>query len=118
MLAMVLVVGEPLHGILLACGACMDSMTSCKTQAEQYCHIEIKLGFYWWLQEIMDVEQIMDEDQGLQLTEENVEKVLDEIRPYLVGECFPCNTRPTSPAEPPGNATFCVVSSRAGEMED
>ena len=37
----------------------------------------------------MDIEQIMDEDQGLQLTEENVEKVLDEIRPYLVGERFP-----------------------------
>lgn len=27
----------------------------------------------------------MDEDQGLPLTEENIDKVLDEIRPYLVG---------------------------------
>lgn len=37
-------------------------------------------------QEILEVEQIMDEAQGLQLTEENIELVLDEIRPYLVGE--------------------------------
>jgi Fe-S cluster biogenesis protein NfuA len=29
--------------------------------------------------------QIMDEVQGLDLTEENVETTLDEIRPYLVG---------------------------------
>ena len=28
----------------------------------------------------------MDEQTGLDLTEENVEKVLDEIRPYLIGE--------------------------------
>lgn len=34
----------------------------------------------------MEVEQIMEEDQSLPLTDENVEKVLDEIRPYLVGE--------------------------------
>ena len=34
----------------------------------------------------MNVEQIMDDEQGLQLTEENIELVLDEIRPYLVGE--------------------------------
>ena len=34
----------------------------------------------------------MDEDQGLELTEGNIETVLDEIRPYLVGElgCRPC----------------------------
>lgn len=38
------------------------------------------------VQEIMDVEQIMEEDQSLPLTEENIELVLDEIRPYLVGE--------------------------------
>ena len=33
----------------------------------------------------------MDEDQGLELTEGNIETVLDEIRPYLVGElsCHP-----------------------------
>ncbi len=40
------------------------------------------------LQEILEVEQIMEEQQGLQLTEANIELVLDEIRPYLVGEIF------------------------------
>ena len=37
------------------------------------------------MQEIMNVEQIMDDNVGLELTNENVETVLDEIRPYLVG---------------------------------
>lgn len=43
------------------------------------------------LQEILEIEQLMDEDQGLELTEGNIETVLDEIRPYLVGElgCHP-----------------------------
>ena len=37
-------------------------------------------------QEILDVEQVEDEEnQGLDLTEENVNAVLDEIRPYLIG---------------------------------
>ena len=35
--------------------------------------------------EILEVEQVMEEMEGLDLTEENVENVLDEIRPYLVG---------------------------------
>ena len=35
--------------------------------------------------EIMEVEQIQDEAGGLDLTEENVEATLDEIRPYLAG---------------------------------
>ena len=39
----------------------------------------------------MEVEQIMEEDQSLPLTEENIEKVLDEIRPYLVGEPSECS---------------------------
>ena len=34
----------------------------------------------------MEIEQVMDEEQGLELNEENIETVLDEIRPYLVGE--------------------------------
>ncbi len=34
----------------------------------------------------MDIEQITDEAMGLELTEDNIEDVLDEIRPYLVGE--------------------------------
>lgn len=36
-------------------------------------------------QEILEVEQVEDEAQGLELTAENVESVLDEIRPYLTG---------------------------------
>ena len=36
-------------------------------------------------QEILEVEQIMDEQTGLELTPENVDKVLGEIRPYLIG---------------------------------
>ena len=36
-------------------------------------------------QEILDVEQLIEEVEGLELTEENVEDVLDEIRPYLLG---------------------------------
>ena len=31
------------------------------------------------------VAQVMDEQVGLELTNENVESVLDEIRPYLIG---------------------------------
>jgi hypothetical protein len=36
-------------------------------------------------QEILEIEQLMDEQMGLELTEDNLETVLDEIRPYLVG---------------------------------
>jgi hypothetical protein len=39
----------------------------------------------WLPQEILDVEQVIDEQTGLELTEDNLEDVLDEIRPYLVG---------------------------------
>merc|ERR1712008_355936 len=35
--------------------------------------------------EIMDVIQVMEEDTGMELNEENVESVLGEIRPYLTG---------------------------------
>lgn len=31
----------------------------------------------------------MDEQKGLELTEDNLESVLDEIRPYLVGGSYP-----------------------------
>lgn len=37
------------------------------------------------LQEILEIEQIMDEQMGLELNEANLDSVLDEIRPYLVG---------------------------------
>ena len=36
-------------------------------------------------QEILEIEQIMDEQMGLELNEANLDSVLDEIRPYLVG---------------------------------
>ena len=35
--------------------------------------------------EIMEVEEVISENVGLELSSENVEMVLDEIRPYLVG---------------------------------
>ena len=35
--------------------------------------------------EIMEVEEVISENVGLELNSENVEMVLDEIRPYLVG---------------------------------
>ena len=37
------------------------------------------------MQEILEIEQIMDEQMGLELNEANLDSVLDEIRPYLVG---------------------------------
>eukprot|EP00955_Chlamydomonas_euryale_P048625 354038-Chlamydomonas_euryale.AAC.4 len=37
------------------------------------------------LQEILDVEEVLEEQTGVPLTDANVETVLDEIRPYLVG---------------------------------
>lgn len=35
--------------------------------------------------EIVDIEQVIDDEEGLSLSVENVESVLDEIRPYLIG---------------------------------
>ena len=35
--------------------------------------------------EILDVEEVMQENVGLELNSENVEIVLNEIRPYLIG---------------------------------
>ncbi|KAG7960065.1 hypothetical protein I3843_10G103200 [Carya illinoinensis] len=35
--------------------------------------------------EIVAVEPIADEETGLEMNEENIEEVLEEIRPYLVG---------------------------------
>ena len=43
--------------------------------------------------EILDIDQIMDESLGLELTEDNIEDVLDEIRPYLVGEFAPASAQ-------------------------
>ncbi|BFI24623.1 NFU1 iron-sulfur cluster scaffold homolog, mitochondrial [Marchantia polymorpha subsp. ruderalis] len=60
-----------------ACGSCPSSMMTMKMGIERRLMEKIP--------EIIGVEQVMDEETGLALNEENVEKVLSEIRPYLVG---------------------------------
>ncbi|KAK1429994.1 hypothetical protein QVD17_12398 [Tagetes erecta] len=60
-----------------ACGSCPSSAMTLKMGIETRLRDKIP--------EIMDVEQIMDTETGLELNEENVEKLLAEIRPYLVG---------------------------------
>lgn len=60
-----------------ACGSCPSSLMTMKMGIERRLMENIP--------EIVAVEQVMDEETGLELTEENVEKVLAEIRPYLVG---------------------------------
>ncbi|GLT80346.1 hypothetical protein SLA2020_517890 [Shorea laevis] len=60
-----------------ACGSCPSSTMTLKTGIETRLRDKIP--------EIMAVEQILDTETGLELNEENVEKVLAEIRPYLVG---------------------------------
>ncbi|CAK0782097.1 NifU-like protein 2, chloroplastic [Coccomyxa viridis] len=60
-----------------ACGSCPSSLTTMT--------MGIKRRLQEKIPEILEIEQLMDEDQGLELTEGNIETVLDEIRPYLVG---------------------------------
>jgi Fe-S cluster biogenesis protein NfuA len=60
-----------------ACGSCPSSMMTMKMGIERRLMEKIP--------EIEAVEQVMDEETGLPLTDENVENVLSEIRPYLVG---------------------------------
>ncbi|OMP08911.1 hypothetical protein COLO4_06000 [Corchorus olitorius] len=60
-----------------ACGSCPSSTMTLKMGIETRLRDKIP--------EILEVEQIMDTETGLELNEENIEKVLDEIRPYLVG---------------------------------
>ncbi|KMZ70661.1 Fe/S biogenesis protein nfuA [Zostera marina] len=60
-----------------ACGSCPSSVMTMKMGIERRLMEKIP--------EIVAVEPITDEETGLDLDEENVEKVLDEIRPYLVG---------------------------------
>ncbi|KDP35386.1 hypothetical protein JCGZ_10370 [Jatropha curcas] len=60
-----------------ACGSCPSSTMTLKMGIETRLRDKIP--------EIMAVEQIMDTETGLELNEENVEKVLSEIRPYLSG---------------------------------
>eukprot|EP01025_Chloroclados_australasicus_P028869 TRINITY_DN2863_c0_g1_i1.p2 TRINITY_DN2863_c0_g1~~TRINITY_DN2863_c0_g1_i1.p2 ORF type:complete len:215 (+),score=28.44 TRINITY_DN2863_c0_g1_i1:150-794(+) len=60
-----------------ACGSCPSSITTMT--------MGIKRRLMEKIPEVLDVEQIMDEEVGLELTSENVDTVLEEIRPYLVG---------------------------------
>ncbi|WCJ30486.1 hypothetical protein M5689_012044 [Euphorbia peplus] len=60
-----------------ACGSCPSSVTTMKLGIERRLMEKIP--------EIVAVEPIVDEETGLELNEENIEKVLEEIRPYLVG---------------------------------
>ncbi|CAM0874695.1 unnamed protein product [Alopecurus aequalis] len=60
-----------------ACGSCPASVTTMKMGIERRLMEKIP--------EIVAVEPIADEETGLELNEENIEKILDEIRPYLSG---------------------------------
>ncbi|KAM7266767.1 hypothetical protein ACFE04_008933 [Oxalis oulophora] len=60
-----------------ACGSCPSSTMTLKMGIETKLRDKIP--------EIIAVEQIVDTETGLELNEENIEKVLDEIRPYLAG---------------------------------
>ncbi|GLC45941.1 NifU-like protein 2 [Pleodorina starrii] len=60
-----------------ACGSCPSSMTTMT--------MGIKRRLMEKIPEILDVEQVTEESLGLELNTENVDTVLDEIRPYLVG---------------------------------
>lgn len=60
-----------------ACGSCPSSMTTMTMGIQRRLMEKIP--------DITDVVQVEDENVGLELTEENVDMVLGEIRPYLVG---------------------------------
>ncbi|KAL3538516.1 hypothetical protein ACH5RR_001882 [Cinchona calisaya] len=60
-----------------ACGSCPSSVMTMKLGIERRLMEKIP--------EVVSVESIPDEETGLELNEENIEKVLEEIRPYLVG---------------------------------
>ncbi|XP_042946551.1 nifU-like protein 2, chloroplastic [Carya illinoinensis] len=60
-----------------ACGTCPSSVMTMKMGIE--CRLMEKIP------EIVAVEPIADEETGLEMNEENIEEVLEEIRPYLVG---------------------------------
>ncbi|VFQ88886.1 unnamed protein product [Cuscuta campestris] len=60
-----------------ACGSCPSSVVTMKMGIERRLMEKIP--------EVFAVESIPDEESGLELNEENIEKVLEEIRPYLVG---------------------------------
>ncbi|KAI4298955.1 hypothetical protein L6164_032460 [Bauhinia variegata] len=60
-----------------ACGSCPSAVMTMKMGIERRLMEKIP--------QIVAVEPIADEETGLELNEENIEKVLEEIRPFLVG---------------------------------
>lgn len=60
-----------------ACGSCPSSLSTMT--------MGIKRRLMEKIPEILEVEQVEEANQGLELNAANVEQVLDEIRPYLVG---------------------------------
>ncbi|KAJ6932023.1 hypothetical protein NC651_007653 [Populus alba x Populus x berolinensis] len=60
-----------------ACSSCSASVMTMKMGIERRLMEKIP--------EIVAVEAVADEETGLELNGENIEKVLEEIRPYLVG---------------------------------
>ena len=60
-----------------ACGSCPSSTVTMRMGIERRLMEKIP--------EIQEVMQLVDEEEGLELTEENIEATLDEIRPYLAG---------------------------------
>eukprot|EP00268_Persea_americana_P016751 TRINITY_DN1796_c0_g1_i1.p1 TRINITY_DN1796_c0_g1~~TRINITY_DN1796_c0_g1_i1.p1 ORF type:complete len:232 (-),score=52.50 TRINITY_DN1796_c0_g1_i1:379-1074(-) len=60
-----------------ACGSCPSSVMTMKMGIERRLMEKIP--------EIVAVEPLTDGETGLELNDENIEKVLEEIRPYLVG---------------------------------
>ncbi|KAL1202909.1 NifU-like protein 3 [Cardamine amara subsp. amara] len=60
-----------------ACGSCPSSSMTLKMGIESRLRDKIP--------EIMAVEQFLESETGLELNEENIEKVLSELRPYLSG---------------------------------
>ncbi|KAG2298903.1 hypothetical protein Bca52824_035375 [Brassica carinata] len=60
-----------------ACGSCPSSVMTMKMGIERRLMEKIP--------EIVAVESVPDEETGLELNDENIEKVLEEIRPYLIG---------------------------------
>lgn len=62
-----------------ACGSCPSSVMTMKMGIERRLMEKIP--------EIVAVESVADEVTGLELNKENIETVLDEIRPFLVGNC-------------------------------
>lgn len=60
-----------------ACGSCPSAVVTMKMGIERRLMEKIP--------QIVAVESVPDEEAGLELNEENIEMVLEDLRPYLVG---------------------------------